>query len=611
MWSDGGSRMWSVVEGFEAQVRRTPSAVAVVDVDGTAVSYAELNGRANRLARLLVEHGVHSEVRVALVLDRCVRQVVAVLAVLKAGGAYVPIDPGYPAARIGVMCADSAAALALTTSELAGKLPPGLDPLPLDTAETDRALAACSGEDLVGRLLPDAAMYVIYTSGSTGVPKGVVVSHAAVARLFAETRSMFHFGPEDVWTLFHSYSFDFAVWEQWGALLHGGRLVLVPRDVTRSPQEFLDLVLRERVTVLCQTASAFLQFLQAVDERGAAEPVRTPRRVILGGEALEPARLASWHAHHPQNQSPVNVYGATEATVYTTVQRLDAALAHTDAGNLIGTAVPGSGMTLLDAHLRPVAPGEIGEVHLSGPGVARGYLGRPGLTAERFVPDPAGPPGARMYRTGDLARVSRYGVEFVGRADQQVKIRGFRIELGEVEATVCACPAVTQAAVLAREDQPGEKTLVAYVVAVPGQDPDELACVVRDWVSARLPGHMVPGAVVAMTALPLTLNGKLDRKALPAPSAAPVTTPRGTETERRIAAIWTHLLGRSGVTPLDHFLELGGHSLTAIRIAARVRADLCGDVQVRDVYDYPRLADFATRVDALRTRSTAGTPEAE
>jgi amino acid adenylation domain-containing protein len=536
---------------------------------------------------------------VALVLDRSVHQVTAALAVLKAGGAYVPVDPGYPAARIGVMCADSGVALVVTTTGLAGGLPVALGPcLPLDAPETGVALAACQDHDPAGRSLPDAAMYVIYTSGSTGVPKGVVVTNAGLASLYDRTCPLFGFGPDDVWTLFHSYSFDFSVLEMWGALRHGGRLVLVPREVSRSPREYLELVRRERVTVLTQTSSSFLRFVEAVEECGPGEWTPSLRRVLLGGEACRPAQLAGWHARHPDGGPPVvNLYGATEATVYSTVQPMDAG--DPDAGNLIGTALPGDRMTLLDSYLRPVGRGEVGEVHLGGPGVSRGYLGRPGLTALRFVPDPDGPPGARMYRTGDLARESAHGTEFVGRADLQVKIRGFRIELGEVEVAVLGCPAVAQTAVVAREDQPGEKNLVAYVVAARGHDPDGLPAVVREWVGARLPAHMVPSSVLALAALPLTVNGKLDRDALPAPAAATVAAPQGSDTERRVAVIWAQLLNRPDVTPVDDFLALGGHSLTASRIAARVRAELCAGVRVRDVYDHPRLTDFASRVDAL------------
>ncbi|ADJ46536.1 amino acid adenylation domain-containing protein [Amycolatopsis mediterranei S699] len=612
MWTDQGrEQVWTLIGGFEAQVRAVPEAVALEDVDGATTTYRELNAQANRLARLLVGRGVGPEVRVALVLERSPAQVVAILAVLKAGGAYVPIDAGYPPERIALMHADSGASLVLTTSDLAAGLPSGTGPLvSLDEPGTVAALAAHADGNLDLELWGDQAVYVIYTSGSTGTPKGVVVSNANLATLFVEAQRILRFGPSDVWTLFHSCSFDFAVWEQFGALLHGGRLVLVSREQARSAEEYLDLVERAGVTVFNQTPSAFLQFVQTADGLGRTGWTDPLRVVFLGGESLEAARLAGWYGREPASRPMVtNAYGATEVSILNNIRLMDPASAAAGAGSLIGTGLPGLGVTVLDAGFAPVPPGGIGEVHVSGPGVTRGYHGRPGLTARSFVPDPAGPAGSRMYRTGDLARWAGDELEFLGRADDQVKIRGFRIELGEVEAAIATCPAVAQSAVAAREDRPGDQVLVAYVV--PDGEAAGLPAAVKAWSSARLPAHMVPATVLVLPALPLTPNGKLDRKALPAP---PVHTAAGdgteTGTERAVAAIWAQLLGRDGVTRLDDFLDLGGHSLVAARIAARVRAELNTGVQVRDFYDYPRLADFACRVEALQVPA-AGTAESE
>jgi len=601
MWTDGDR---SVVDRFEELARHTPDAVAVVDTDGTAVGYAELNRAANRLARLLLARGVGPETAVALLLDRSLAQVVAILAVLKAGGGYVPIDPGYPAGRIEFVLVDSRAALLITAAPTGYDIPTlSLDDL--DTTDQDDT-------DLGRMPAAEQLAYVIYTSGSTGTPKGVVVSHHNVARLFTATASTFHFGPDDVWTLFHSYSFDFSVWELWGALLHGGRVVLVSREVSRSPEDFLDLLVRERVTVLNQTPSAFFQLAATAAEYPAAE--LSLRLVILGGESVEPARLAGWYARHPDDAPVVvNGYGVTETTVFTTFRQLDTGLAVAGTASLIGEPMADLAVRILDDDLSPVSHGEIGELHTGGPGVARGYLNRPSLTAQRFVPDPDGQPGTRMYRSGDLARRSDASeLEFHGRADGQVKLRGFRIELGEIEVAVTSCPRVRQAAVVVREDQAGDPKLVAYVVAdQAGPAGGELTDTVREWVGARLPGHMVPAVVVALSALPLTVNGKLDRAALPAPALSrPDATGLDTagDTVRTVAAIWAELLDRGQITGGDDFLELGGHSLVAVRIAARIRADLGTEVQVRDLYDHPRLADFASRVDTLRTGAPAGPP---
>jgi amino acid adenylation domain-containing protein len=593
MWTDG------VVETFETQALKTPDAVAVVDVDGTAVTYAELNAAANTLAWLLIERGVGAEVRVALVLERSLRQVVAILAVLKAGGTYVPIDPSYPASRIGYVFADSTAAMVLTTGDLAGELPVEVGPLLLlDTLEP--GIEASPGLEIQ----PEQAAYVIYTSGSTGMPKGVVVSHRNVARLFSETQPTFHFGPDDVWTLFHSYSFDFSVWEMWGAWRYGGRLVLVSREVSRAPGRFLELVEREGVTVLNQTPSAFFQLAQADADRPGGIPKL--RYVILGGETVDPASLAAWYARHPDTTPVViNGYGITETTVFDTFRRLDSSLAVPGTASLIGDAIADLRASVLDDDLLPVTPGKAGELHLSGAGVTRGYLGRPSLTAQRFVPDPDGEPGSRMYRTGDLVRWPEGGeLEYIGRADNQVKIRGFRIELGEIEVAVAGCPLVDQAAVLVRED---DKSLVAFVIPARGADPAELPARVRDWVGERLPRHMIPTSVLPMAEFPLTVNGKLDRAALLAPRPGGTVGATATDTEHQVAAIWADVFD-TDISGLADFLELGGHSLVAARITARVRSELRTDVEVHDLYDNPKLADFAARVEALRANGPAGPP---
>ncbi|MEU1661982.1 amino acid adenylation domain-containing protein, partial [Streptomyces griseofuscus] len=407
---------------------------------------------------------------------------------------------------------------------------------------------------------------VIYTSGSTGRPKGVVVEHRSVVRLFGATESWFGFGSQDVWTLFHSYAFDFSVWELWGPLLHGGRLVVVPFEVSRSAGEFLGLLVREGVTVLNQTPSAFYQLMQADRDDPAVGDGLALRYVVFGGEALDLGRLASWYERRGESgPTLVNMYGITETTVHVTHLPLDAEKCVTGAGSGIGEGIPDLRLYVLDSGLCPVPVGVAGELYVAGAGLARGYLNRAGLTAERFVADPFGVSGSRMYRTGDLVRWSAEGqLEYLGRIDDQVKVRGFRIELGEIESVLAGHPEVAQAAVIVREDRPGDKRLVGYAVAVAGSvvDPAEL----RAYVAESVPDYMVPAAVMVLDALPLTPNGKLDRRALPAPEFAAGTSGRAprTEQEEILCQVFAEVLGVERVSIDDNFFELGGHSLLAV-----------------------------------------------
>ncbi|MGW2786856.1 amino acid adenylation domain-containing protein, partial [Streptomyces populi] len=573
---------------FERQVRANPAAVALTDGE-ISLTYGELNARANRLAHALIDRGVGPEQRVALALPRSADQVVAVLAVLKAGGAYLPVDPEYPAARIAYLLRDARPALLVTTSRT-GDLPgaEAVDRLLLDTAGLD----GLPDTDPEVPLDPGHAAYVIYTSGSTGDPKGVVVTHRNVVRLFGTTEELFRFSAEDVWTLFHSYAFDFSVWELWGPLLHGGRLVVVDHETSRSPGRFLELLARERVTVLNQTPSAFYQLMQADAEAPGTSRSLALRTVVFGGEALEHARLASWYERHPDDAPLlVNMYGITETTVHVTYAALDRS---GGAVGGIGTAVPDLRTYVLDAHLRPVAPGVPGELYVAGAGLARGYLNRPGLTAGRFVADPFGPPGSRMYRSGDVVRrAADHSLRYVGRADQQVKVRGFRIELGEIEAALAAHPGVAQVAVLARQDRADDTRLVAYPVPVAGNAPSPAE--LRAHLRERLPEHMVPSAFVVLDALPLTANGKLDHRALPAPDLAPAAGARAPRTpqEQILCELFAEVLGVASAGVEDGFFDLGGHSLLATRLAARIRATLGVEMPLRTLFEAPTPAGLA------------------
>jgi nonribosomal peptide synthetase DhbF len=595
----------TLVELFEAQAASRPGAPAVVSED-EQLTYAELNARANRLARLLVTRGVGPESLVAVVLGRSSRLAVALLAVLKAGGAYVPVDPEYPAERIAQLLSEARPVLLITDSGARGHLSreEGPDRILLDDRPTLAALGELDATDLTdadrnGRLLGAHPAYVIYTSGSTGRPKGVTIPHGNVVALLRGTEDWFSFDADDVWSWFHSYAFDVSVWEMWGALAYGGSLVVVPFEVSRSPRAFLDLLAKEQVTVLSQTPSAFYPLIQ--------EDTRNPtdlslRAVVFAGEALDLGRLRDWYARHPDDtMTLVNMYGITETTVHATYVALtEETVTASEARSLIGEPIPGLRMFVLDEALRPVPVGVVGELYVAGGQLARGYLGRPGLTAERFVACPYGPTGTRMYRSGDLARWNAEGrLEYLGRADDQVKIRGFRIELAEIQAVFTGDPRVAQSAVVVREDRPGDKRLAAYVV--PGDRtvvPDDL----RGALQERLPDYMV-SVVIMVEALPLTPNGKLDRRALPAvptSGARPQTLrrPPRTPMETELCALFEELLNLSEIDVDDNFFNLGGHSLLAVLLLDRIKDLTNGPgLTIRDLYRWPTVAQLAEQME--------------
>ncbi|MDC8016187.1 non-ribosomal peptide synthetase [Tahibacter soli] len=582
---------------FEQQAAIRPDAIALTFGDAT-LSYGELNLRANRLAHRLIALGVRPDDRVAICVERGFGMLVGVLGILKAGAAYVPLDPIYPSDRLAFVLDDCKPVAVLVESALQAQLFDGGLPsapvLVLDDADTQRQLAAQPEHDPdVADLRADHLAYVIYTSGSTGQPKGVMVEHGHVTRLFAVTQGEFYFDDTDVWTLFHSFAFDFSVWEIWGALFHGGRLVIVPGDVARSAPDFYTLLCRERVTVLNQTPSAFRQLIAAQ----AAQPAEhTLRCVVFGGEALELHTLAPWFARNDaQRTQLVNMYGITEITVHATFRAIGPADVQAGLGSVIGAPLGDLAIYVLDANRQPVPTGVSGELYVGGAGVARGYLNRPALTAERFIADPFRPNG-KLYKTGDLGRRLPDGtLEYLGRNDFQVKIRGFRIELGEIEAKLAACDGVREAVVIAREDVPGDKRLVAYLVAQAELSLADL----RHELAQSLPDYMLPSAFVTLDALPLTANGKLDRKALPAPDQTAVVTrvyhaPVG-RTEEAIAAIWQDLLGLDRIGRDDHFFELGGHSLLVVSLIERLRqAGL--SASVRQVFTAPTLAALAAAI---------------
>lgn len=590
-------------ELFHRQVAARPDAVALTDGD-REVTYRQLDADANRLAHRLRSRGAGREDLVALALPRSADLVTAVLAVLKAGAGYLPLDPGQPAARTAAVLAAARPALVVTAPDADIDLPGELPLLELkeDAAGQDRPAQPDDEPPPAGAGEHDCA-YVIHTSGSTGRPKGVVVTHRNVARLLSTTAEWFAFGPDDVWTLFHSHAFDFSVWELFGALLTGGRLVVVPYRTSRDPEEFLRLLAHQRVTVLNQTPAAFGQLIEADRADPRTGDRLALRHVVLGGEALQPAVLAGWYRRHPHDAPRVtNMYGITETTVHVTHRALREADTAPEATGLVGTPIPDLRVRLLDTALCPVPPGTVGEVYVAGPGLARGYLGRPDLTADRFLPDPYGPPGSRMYRTGDLAvRDEEGALDHRGRADDQVKIRGFRVEPAEIEVALLDRPDVARCAVLATEDSGDGRALVAYAVPAHGTEPepDEL----RRHLSRRLPEHMVPSDVVLLETLPITGNGKVDRAALPRPARRTSAPPRrapASPAEAALCEVFADLLDREQVDADADFFALGGHSLLATRLVGRVRRLLDAEIAVRDLFEAPTPARLAARLAAAR-----------
>ncbi|WP_121350479.1 amino acid adenylation domain-containing protein, partial [Pseudomonas aeruginosa] len=530
---------------FEEQARQRPQAVALI-LDEQRLSYGELNARANRLAHCLIARGVGADVPVGLALERSLDMLVGLLAILKAGGAYLPLDPAAPEERLAHILADSGVRLLLTQGHLRERLPrqAGVEVLAIDGLVLD----GYAESDPLPTLSADNLAYVIYTSGSTGKPKGTLLTHRNALRLFSATEAWFGFDERDVWTLFHSYAFDFSVWEIFGALLYGGRLVIVPQWVSRSPEDFYRLLCREGVTVLNQTPSAFKQLMAVACSADMATQQPALRYVIFGGEALDLQSLRPWFQRFGDRQPQlVNMYGITETTVHVTYRPVSEADLEGGLVSPIGGTIPDLSWYILDRDLNPVPRGAVGELYIGRAGLARGYLRRPGLSATRFVPNPfPGGAGERLYRTGDLARFQADGnIEYIGRIDHQVKVRGFRIELGEIEAALAGLAGVRDAVVLAH-DGVGGTQLVGYVVADSAEDAERLRESLRESLKRHLPDYMVPAHLMLLERMPLTVNGKLDRQALPQPDASlsqQAYRAPGSELEQRIAAIWAEILG--------------------------------------------------------------------
>ncbi|OJZ73635.1 non-ribosomal peptide synthetase, partial [Mycobacterium paraffinicum] len=567
---------------FSTQVERAPEAVAVT-FEGRSMTYRELDETANRLAHLLIDHGARPGVCVALLFPRCAEAICAILAVLKSGAAYLPIDPMHPRSRVEFMLADATPIAVLTTPDMRSRLD-GCGLAVIDTADPridtqpDTALPFPA---------PDDIAHIVYTSGTTGVPKGVAVNHHNVTQLFDSLDIAIPLRPEQVWTQFHSYAFDFSVWEIWAALLFGGRLVVVSESVARSPGDFHDLLVEERVSVLTQTPSA----VSSLTPNGLESTA-----LVIGAEACPPALVDLW----APGRVMTNVYGPTETTMWASKS---APLLPGSGSPPIGSPIAGAAFFVLDELLCPVMPKVVGELYIAGRGVGVGYWRRPGLTASRFMACPFGPPGTRMYRTGDLVRWRSDGqLDYLGRADEQVKIRGYRIELGEIRTALSELPGVGQAAVIAREDRPDDRRLVGYLTETVTGAVDPAAA--REALARRLPGYMVPSAIVVLQALPLTVNGKLDTRALPAPEYTNGQRYRAPKdpTQDILAGIYAHVLGLDRVGVDDSFFDLGGDSVSAMRVIAAIGTDLATDLSMQTLFDAPTVAQLAAHIGGDDTR---------
>jgi amino acid adenylation domain-containing protein len=589
-----------VHELFEEQVERTPDSTAVVFED-QQLTYRELNSRANHLAHYLIKQGVGPEVLVGLCVERSLEMIIGVLGILKAGGAYVPLDPSCPRERLRLMLEDTDIAVLLTQKRLCAGLP--LLKAKLVCLDSDwNEIARESVSNLTNTASLNNAVYVIYTSGSTGKPKGVVIQHGSLANFTGAAISQYGIGPSDRILQFASINFDASAEEIYPCLACGATLMLRTDEMLSSVIDFLKKCEEWELTVLSLPTAYWNELTRALDTDNLRIP-RLIRLVIIGGEKASPERLTQWHQHVGTRLRLLNTYGPTEATVVTTL----CDLTYLDSGDKpakavpIGRPMPNVQIYILDPSLQPVPIRTSGELHIGGKGLARGYLKRPELTAEKFIPDPfSEEPGARLYRTGDLARYLPDGtIEFMGRTDSQVKVRGYRIELGEIETVLRQYPAIRDSAIIVREDQPGNKQLVAYVV------PNENSAVrnhdLRNFLKQQLPDYMVPSAFVVLDSLPLTPSGKVDRRALPAPDSArpgeedSYVAPR-TPIEEVLAGIWCEVLEINQVGVHDNFFELGGHSLLATQVISRMRNAFEVQIPLRSLFEHSTIAGLAVEI---------------
>ncbi|MCO4850613.1 non-ribosomal peptide synthetase [Bacillus vallismortis] len=586
---------------FEQQAARTPKASALVIGDKT-LTYQELDEWSNGIAHTLRSRGVKPDTPVGIMMPRSFSMIAAILGVWKAGGCYVPIDPEYPSERKRYILSDSGTKLLMTVNEADWRADDDFEGEILTAEDTE----AYDKSPLPQVSSAHHLAYIIYTSGTTGRPKGVMVEHRNVISLLKHQNLPFEFGHEDVWTFFHSYCFDFSVWEMFGALLNGSTLVVVSKETARDPQAFRLLLKKERVTVLNQTPTAFYGLMH--EDRNHSDRLNI-RYVIFGGEALQPGMLQSWNEKYPHTEL-INMYGITETTVHVTVKKLSASDIAANRSN-IGRPLSTLQAYVMDAHMNLQPIGVPGELYIGGEGVARGYLNRDELTADRFVPNPY-LPGDRLYRTGDLAkRLSNGELEYVGRIDDQVKVRGHRIELGEIQAALLQHPIIKEAAVITRTDEQGQTAVYAYMVTKDQQAAN--ISDIRASLKNMLPDFMLPARLIQIDSIPLTVNGKLDQKALPEPEKhtypADDISPRN-EIEKALADIWEELLDVDELGINANFFELGGDSIKALQVSARLHR-IGKQMAVKDLFSHPTIQELAAYIRDSDTSSSQASVEGD
>lgn len=574
----------TLIDLFEERVQATPDNIAI-SYNGRTVTYNELNIQTNRLAHYLLAQGFRREQPVPVYMTRSLDMVTVMLGILKAGGAYVPLESDLPEERVRYILADTNAALIVTDSDYIA--PAGVQVININAH--NEHISAASTENPTSSASPSDLAYIIYTSGSTGKPKGVLISHENIVRLLKTDKSLFDFKEEDVWTVFHSFSFDFSVWELFGPLCSGAKAIIVDKHIAVDTFAFAQLLLDEQVTILNQTPSAFYNLQEELVKQVSPHHLRY---VIFGGEALNPGKLEAWHGLYHDCQL-INMYGITEITVHATFKKIDAAIIREKISN-IGQPIPTTQCYVLDRNQMPVPVNVIGELCVGGAGVARGYLNQQALSAGKFIDNPFAP--GKLYRSGDLARRLPNGdIAYIGRLDEQVKIRGYRIEPAEVEHVLEEAPGVAQAIVVADSDAAGSTRLVAYLVPAPAFDKEA----VNEFLRLRLPEYMLPAFIISIDQLPLTVNGKINKKALPSPDVAQMeqrayVAPRS-ELERKLAVIWQHILQvdqKIGIH--DNFFHLGGHSLLITRLISAIRKDAGIELSVREIFLHPSIAGIIT-----------------
>ncbi|MCB0726366.1 MAG: amino acid adenylation domain-containing protein, partial [Ignavibacteriae bacterium] len=581
----------TIVDLFEEQSAKTPDNIALA-FKGSTMSYKDLNERSNKLAHYLISKGLKQESFVPICIERGFDMIVGIFGILKAGGVYVPVDPDYPEDRIRYVTEDTKASIVISSKESSSKISSPENGEVINIDEIDTELESQSVKNPGLKIKPQDLAYVIYTSGSTGKPKGVMIEHYNVVRLFMNDSPLFDFNEKDVWTMFHSFCFDFSVWEMYGALFYGGKLIIVSKVLTKDASLYSDLIISENVTVMNQTPSAFYVLQENLISKSKNISVRY---VIFGGEALNPSKLLPWKQAFPECKL-INMYGITETTVHVTFQEIGPE--HLKSGNsIIGKPIPTLNSYILDSNLKLVPVGVPGEINVGGAGLARGYLNAEDLSKQKFIPNPyLNKSGERIYRSGDLGKWHPDGrMEYLGRIDEQVKIRGFRIELGEIESVVLESGLVKNTVVIAKEDKHGIKSLIGYVVGNDSETFDKQKLIA--YLKSKLPEYMVPLLWVELDELPLTSNGKIDRKALPDPDVSELTSneyaPPTNEIEGALVGIWQELLNVKNIGINDNFFELGGHSLLALQLFGSIEKLSGRKFPISTLFNSPTIKELA------------------